>query len=189
MDAVDETRAFVVLLPSRLSRSWNLADGTSQHSAAKQMREITALAQAASEQGYALVQARSADVGDALMADVYDDDEPITMRDEDGSAYFVRNGAVVKAVCSICRSDKHLMSRHPGPCPLKDYGCPGMNAPNGDPITPHRDMCKFKYKGPRTPRPAGGNQRARAPGAFRRPQASLEAAEAQPPAETAAAAV
>ena len=119
----------------------------------------------------------------------YEDDEPITMRDEDGLAYFVRNGAVVKAVCSICRSDKHLMSRHPGPCPLKDDGCPGMNAPNGDPITPHRDMCKFKYKGPRTPRPGGANQRARAPGAFRRPQASLEAAEAQPPAETAAAAV
>ena len=39
-----------------LERSTNLADGTSQHAAAKHMREITALASAAAEQGFMLIQ-------------------------------------------------------------------------------------------------------------------------------------
>ena len=102
-------------------RTWSLADGTTQHAAARQMREITALAQHASEQGYMLVQTGAMEDADAE----FDDDEPVAMRDPDGHAYFVRNGSVVKAVCSICRSDKHLMSRHPGPCPYETPGIQG----------------------------------------------------------------
>ena len=73
---------------------------------------------------------------------------------------------------------------------MKPYGCPGLNAPNGDPVTPHRDFCKFKYKGPRPGRPASGKPSGMRPSSsVRRPQASLEARESEPSQSETAAAV
>ena len=92
-------------------------------------------------------------------------------------------GQFRKIVCSICRSEDHKMSNHPGRCPMHrpppdGHSCPG----NGTTKTPHHPYCKFNYdpnkrKGAGRGRGGGGRGGARGGARFARPQESLSAVE------------
>ena len=117
---------------------------------------------------------------------------------DDGTAYAaIRGGGKPTPACAICGSRDHRKSEHPGPCPLARAPPHGKSCP-GNPLlgVPHNDatsqfgQCPFGYFPPAQPyggrAPARGARDARdAPrppsGAPRRPQASLEASEHEPP--------
>ena len=116
---------------------------------------------------------------------------------DDDAAYFSGRGGGKPAnvTCAICGSADPRKSEHPGPCPLNralpnGKSCPGnalTGIPHNDASSPH-GQCPFGYFGPKPgakPHQKTGGGRGNGartyPTQARRPQASLEAAEADMP--------